>query len=273
MEIRLSKLYQADYITWPSNDQQKNNPIPEPVCWLGWRGALFIAGLFDVSVPQPTGTNENQLRSLQKNLREHGINWVREPRWSLLKHDLAVIDFRFSIEKEVIELPDLILENWKYETEFRSDPDVVTYTAKDRNGDFRQLKKRVLPDAYFEIIDEDRRKKGEAHRVRFLLELDMSTHDNPSFGREKVAPGVAYIKSAAYKSRFGYNSGRWLVVTSGRQIRLRNLMLQTKENAGQDSSLFFFTSIKDIENGYPLTSPIWRQFGREEPRLLLTLKK
>ena len=46
-------------------------------------------------------------------------------------------------------------------------------------------------------------------------------------------------------------------------------MIQTKETADLDVELFFFTSINDIEKGYPLTSPIWRQIGKEEPRALL----
>lgn len=271
MEIRLSKLCQAGYICWPSSDQYKNNPIPEPICWLGWKGILHLAGLLGVIIPKPTGSNENQLRVLQKNLYDQGVNWVREPRWSLLRHDLAVIDFKLNVMDEIIKRPGLMLENWKYETEFRSDPDLVLFTLRDRNGDLRQLKKKVLPDAYFEIQDLERRNRGEADRARFLLEIDMSTHDNPSFGREKVAPGVAYIKSPAYKSRFGYNNGRWLVVTNGGRVRLRNLMNQTRENAREDSGLFFFTSLTDIENSFPLTSPIWQHVGNDELRALLSV--
>jgi hypothetical protein len=137
-------------------------------------------------------------------------------------------------------------------------------------GDYSKAKAGVVRhDAYFEIVDKERQMKGEAHRGRFLLELDWSTHDNPGFGRGKIVPSVAYIKSSAYKSRFGSNNGRWLIVTNGGQTRMRNLMLQTKEYAGQDTGWFFFASIKDVENGHLLTSPIWRQIGREEPRALL----
>jgi hypothetical protein len=269
MEIRLAKLHHSGYIAWPNQEQQKNNPIPEPICWLDWKGILHLAGLLGVNVPLPTTYNENQLRTLQKNLYDQGINWVREPRWSLLRHDLTIVDFKFLLMDEIENNRGFLLENWKYETEFRSDPDLILFRIKDRNGEFKQFKKRVLPDAYFEIVDIERRNRGEADRVRFLLEIDMSTHDNPSFGREKVAPGVAYIKSALYKNRFGQNSGRWLVVTNGGKTRLKNLMTQTKENAREDSSLFFFTSIKDLENNYPITSPIWRQNGQEEKRSLI----
>jgi len=271
MEKRLSKLYHNGFLDWPNQEQLRSGPVPEPVCWLGWRGALWLGSLLGHQINPPRKINENQMRSIEDNLRRQGFHWIREPRWSLLKHDLAVIDFKIQVENEVSRSPRFSLENWKFETEFRSDPDVISYTTKDRRGIFKQFKKRVLPDAYFEIIDKERQMKGEPHRVRFLLELDRSTHDNPSFGMGKVAPGVAYIKSPVFKSRFGYNSGCWLIVTNGGQRRMKNLMLQTKEAAGQDVGLFFFTSINDIEGGKPLTTPIWRQIGKEKPRALLSL--
>ena len=45
---------------------------------------------------------------------------------------------------------------------------------------------------------------------RYLLEIDRSTEDNPRFMREKVIPGKAYLKTKAYKNRFGKQTGRWL---------------------------------------------------------------
>ncbi len=58
------------------------------------------------------------------------------------------------------------------------------------------------------------------HHIRYLLEIDRSTEDNPRFFREKILPGLAYIKTKAYEERFGHRSGRWLVVTTGEK-RLR----------------------------------------------------
>ena len=269
MEKRLSKLYHNGFLDWPNQEQLRSGPVPEPVCWLGWKGALWLSSRSGCQIDPPRLINENQQRILEENLRKQGFHWLREPRWSLLKHELAVIDFKLQIENEVARSPGFALENWKFETEFRMDPDVISFTTKDRNGVFRQFNKRVLPDAYFEIIDKERQMKGENYRVRFLLELDRSTHDNPSFGREKVAPGVAYIKSPVFKSRFCSNIGWWLIVTNGGKRRMKNLMLQTKETAEQDIGLFFFTSINEIQKGHPLTSPIWRQIGKEEPRALL----
>src|SRR4030065_2973308 len=102
--------------------------------------------------------------------------------------------------------------------------DVVQFSTKDRNGRIIRMKRGVCPDAYFEINHDVLRMQGKPHKARFLLEMDMATHDNPSFGRYKVLPAIAYIRSNAYKSRFGNNHGLWLVVTSGGQRRLSNLL-------------------------------------------------
>ena len=131
MEQRLTKLFRSGYIDWPSREQRKTKPIPEPICWLGWRGALNIAGEHGVKVKQPRSENENQLRIFQNRLRKHGIRWVREPRWSLLGHDVAVVDFRIMVEKAIMEIPYLTLETWIPESEFHSNTDVVSYEVVD----------------------------------------------------------------------------------------------------------------------------------------------
>ena len=99
----------------------------------------------------------------------------------------------------------------------------------------KQVKKRVYPDSYFVIVDRQRAAQGLVARMRLLLELDNSTHANERFGREKVAPGLAYVKSEEYKTRFGANSGRWLVVTTGER-RMTNLMRQTHQVAGRGAT-------------------------------------
>ena len=175
-----------------------------------------------------------------------------------MKHNLATVDFRMAMEKSVGLLPALMMENWMPEGVFRSNMDVVQITI-EKSGKMIQVDKGVRPDAYFEIVDESRRMVGEAHRARFLLEIDMGTHDNISFGQEKAAPGVAYIKSAAYKKRFGYNNGHWLVVTSGGERRMKKMMKHTKAKIGDDSELFFFTMLDHISAENLFTSPIWWQ--------------
>ena len=81
LERRLSLLYHNGFLNWPNTDQRRTKPIPEPVVWLGWRGILFIAHQLQIDVPFPNNPGENQMRSLEKRLREEGIGWQREPRW------------------------------------------------------------------------------------------------------------------------------------------------------------------------------------------------
>jgi hypothetical protein len=265
MEQRLAVLHHERYIDWPTLEQRRTKPIPEPICWLGWRGAIYMAGILGVDVQPPTSENENQKRLLQKILRKQGINWVREPRWSLLAHDLVVTDFRLAVQKSVDEIQQLSLKRWVTESTFRSQTDVVIYEYLSR-----KRRKGVCPDGYFEIVDEKRKSQGLPHKARFLLEIDMATHDNPSFGREKILPGVAYIKSREYKTRFGCNNGHWLIVTSGKR-RMQNLIDQTKEKAKQDASIFFFTTLDELNSGNVMTSLLWWQETKDKPTSLITM--
>src|SRR5688572_479726 len=38
MEMRLSLLHRQGYVDWPSPEQRRLYAIPEPICWLGWKG-------------------------------------------------------------------------------------------------------------------------------------------------------------------------------------------------------------------------------------------
>ena len=143
-----------------------------------------------------------------------------------LNHDLKLVDVRLSIEESIEELPNFILQEWLNEMEFRSNLDVIEYKTII-NGQTRRKRRGIIPDSYFMITDVERRDKGENSDARFLLEIDMANHDNPSFGREKIAPGIAYLKSRPYRQKFGSNSGRWIVVTTS-QIRLRNLLTNSE---------------------------------------------
>jgi len=99
----------------------------------------------------------------------------------------------------------------------------------------------------------------------------MATHDNNSFGREKIVPGAAYILSEAYRNRFGDNSGRWLVVTSGGKTRQNNLIKQTKEKARKNASMFFVTTLDQIRKRNILSDLIWWQADLNQPVALLDL--
>jgi hypothetical protein len=268
LQKRLAKLVNNGYLARPTAHQRKTQPIPEPIYWLDWRGIIWVAGQDNVAVHPPANQGENQMRRLAKQLRDQGVRWVREPRWIQLAHDLAVVDFRLAVEQAISELPSYVLETWIHESDFRSDGDTVTYKIAGRDGTVKQARKRVYPDSYFVVVDGQRLAQGLLARARFLLELDNATHTNERFGREKVMPGLAYIKSPEYKTRFGDNSGRWLVVTTGR-TRVRNLMRQTRQVAGAGAGIFLFTIFNHLRTANVLTEPVWWQVGRGEPTALL----
>jgi hypothetical protein len=267
MEKRLAKLNHGEYIAWPSRDHWRSKPIPEPICWLDWKGILMLAGKRGIVIEPPGQSNENKLRRFEKELRDKGLHWMREPRWIQLEHDIAVTDFRLGVEQAVAEISSLALENWITDGTFRSSMDVIAYEVKGKDGNLKTEKRGICPDSYFEVSDERRRINGTPARARFLVEIDMSTHDNPSFGREKATPGVAYIKSIAYKNRFGYNSGRWMIVTTGK-VRMKNLMQQTIQSVGSGSKAFLFTTFEQLAEKNVLTEPIWVQPGNERPLAL-----
>jgi len=269
MEMRLSLLYHQGYLDWPSREHWRSKPICESVCWLGWKGILWIAGRHGLAIESPKTTNEAQLRRLDKRLHDLGVRWVREPRWSQLQHDLAIVDFRQAVENAVKELPTFHLESWISEGEFLSRPDEVTYAE---NGSQRQRKRKIRPDSHFTICDERRRSQGLPARARFLVEVDMATHDVGSFGNEKILAGLAYLHSPAYKARFEDNAGRWLVITSG-QTRLNHLARQAQKLLGPSANAFLFTTLAQANSANVLTSRIWAGANESEPMALLSQPK
>ena len=268
MQKRLAKLAENSYLDRPTAYQRKTQPIPEPICWLAWKGIVWIAGQNNVVVNPPANEGENQMRRLARQLCGAGVRWLREPRWMQLSHDLAVVDVRLTLEWGIRQLPGLTLEEWQHESEFRSNGDVVEYEVAGRDGKVWRGKKRIYPDSYFAIVNQRQSPQGLLVRTRLLLELDNATHANERFGREKVAPGLAYIRSAAYKARFGDNSGRWLMVTTG-TVRMRNLQKQTHQVAGHDAGVFRFTTFDRLTSSNAVVEPIWWQVGRGQPEPLL----
>lgn len=253
MERRLTLLYHNGFLNIPNADQRRINPIPEPVVWLGWRGILYMVHEMDLEVEALSKINENQLRKLEKSLRSIDLRWQREPRWSQLGHDIAVNDFRLAVEKAVHYWPSLSLEKWIPEGKFFTNMDTVTVGKR---------KKGVRPDGFFVLVDHMRQINNSPAKARFLLELDNSTHPVTRFGRDKAIPGLAYIRSKAYKDRFGYNSGRWLVVCRSEQ-RLQNLKAQTEKVLGKPASNFLFTTLDQASPMHVLNRPIWLRGGSE----------
>lgn len=269
MEKVLSRLHGAAYLAWPTEQEWKTRPVPESVVWLDWKGIAYIAGRLGLDVKTPAKANENQLRNFAKQLRSQGVRWLREPNWSQLSHDLAVVDVRLAIERAVSSHPTLTLEGWVPESVFRADTDTIKFDYRRRDGTVKKGKRGVIPDGYCVIADEKRRMKGSPHRARFLLELDGATHANPKFGREKIAAGAAYVTSPAYRARFGVDTGRWLIVVDAGETRMRHLMDVTGHTAGDAAGLFFFTTLEATQKANPLTAPIWLKVNWREPGPLI----
>lgn len=226
-ELRLRLLYQHGFLARPGKEQRRR--LPEMVYWLDKKGAEYIASLTSTPLSE--------------------FYWRREPRWFQIEHDLAVTDFRLSLIEACRKDSEIQLENWIPESEFWAYPDKVTYSFQDK-----KLKRHIRPDGFFML------NTGE-HRIRYLLEIDRSTEDNPRFYREKILPGMAYLKSEAYEKRFGHRSGRWLVVTTGER-RLANMLSQARQ--AKVNGLFYFTTFDKITSDALLHSPIWKRADRQE---------
>jgi hypothetical protein len=227
-EQRLKLLYQHQYLNRPIRKQRMR--LPQMIYWLDKQGAELVASLEGLSTAQ--------------------LGWRKEPRWFQVEHDLAVNDFRLDISEACKKNLDISLETWIPEGEFWSYPDLVEYRYSDR-----KLQRRIRPDGYFMLTIP-------RNRIRYLLEIDRGTEDNPRFLREKILPGMAYIRTKKYEERFGHRSGRWLVVTTGER-RMQNMLRQARrvDNKG----IFYFTTYDQISVESILQSPIWLRPDRDGP--------
>jgi hypothetical protein len=226
-EQRLKLLYQHRYLARPGKDQRRR--LSQMIYWLDKKGAELIASLNGTPLPE--------------------FYWRKEPRWFQLEHDLAVTDFRLDLTQACIEDAHIGLENWIPESELWAYPYKVTCSYQDK-----KLKRNIRPDGFFMLNTGDT-------RIRYLLEIDGSTEDNPRFFREKILPGIAYLKSDAYEKRFGHRSGRWLVVTTGDR-RLNNMLSQARQ--AKVKGLFYFTTFDKVTSKTMLQSPIWKRADRKD---------
>lgn len=241
---RLSILWQNGWLA--RLHPQIRPSYPCMVYWLGERGAGYIAGLRG------------------QDLKD--FKWKEQPRENDITHDLEVNGFRLDVMAACDAQPQFGLVEWVSGYEFFVYPDEITFPGFDG----RRSKRRIVPDGYFVL--SFRTTQDKLHRFRFILELDRGTEDNPRFVREKVLPGVAYIKSEAYRKRFGHNSGRFLVVTTSER-RLENLKRHTEDAlaGGKAANVFYFSTLELLEADRLkphtlLTAPVWYRGGEEQPR-------
>jgi hypothetical protein len=228
---RLSKLYHNGYLERP--DRRRRATLPYMVYWLAEKGAAIVAARHGEEVA--------------------GFKYRAKPRWSLVEHDIAINDFRIAVAEAARQWPELTLTEWVPSSEFWAEADQVDYVVPNRG----KATRKIRPDGYFVI-------QAGAYAHRRLLEIDRATEDNPRFGREKVAPGIAYLRSEAYERRMGGKSGRWLVVTTSER-KLANLKAQTERVAGNNAPLFAFTTFDLARPETVLTESIWWPGGSDRP--------
>lgn len=234
---RMRLLCAHGYAQQPDETTKHQVPWGETIYWLGRKGAAFLAGLQGQPLKQ--------------------FRWRKQPRYSQIAHDLAVNDFRLDIAEAVASNSSLYLREWQPESEFQAQLDLVSYTLP--NG--RTKKRQIRPDGFF-VIEQ----KSHASPYAFLLEIDRGTEDNPRFGREKVLPSLAYLKSAAYQKRFGLRYGRFLIVTTSER-RLQNMKAQTERLGG--GGLFYFTTFDQISPRTVISQPIWHLAGETALRRIV----
>jgi hypothetical protein len=236
MQLRMRLLYQHGYVARP--DRRRRASMTEMVYWLDTKGAAYVGGLSGVPLDE--------------------FSFRREPKWMQLEHDLAVNDLRMTV-MAACRLPcPYSLEEWIPQSEFWAHPDRVEFTLP--NG--KKAARHIRPDGFCVI-------RQGTYYSRLLIERDKASEDNPRIGREKILPGIAYLRSNAYKKRFGFASGRWLFMTTSMR-RLVNLKRQTEIVAGQDAKLFFFTTEDAVTPETVLTTPIWWRGGEDTPSSLFT---
>jgi hypothetical protein len=236
MQLRMRLLYQHGYVVRP--DRRRRTSLSEMVYWLDTKGAAYVAGLSGVPLDE--------------------FSFRREPKWMQLGHDLAVNDVRMTVMEACTPSSGFTLEEWIPQSEFWAHPDRVDFTLP--NG--KKASRHIRPDGFCLI-------RQGTYYSRLLIELDKASEDNPRIGREKILPGIAYLRSDAYRKRFGYTSGRWLFITTSDR-RLSNLKRQTEIVAGNDAKLFFFTTLDRVAPTTVFAAPMWWRGGEDAPSSLFT---
>jgi hypothetical protein len=241
---RMRSLFHNGYVNMPDvNQHRRYVPLGETCYFLDHKGAEIVAALFGEELAR--------------------FRWRNTPRWSLIAHDLKVNDFRLNVMQACTLAVGMHLYEWIPEGDFLVEPERVTFQTSDGYTRTRQFR----PDGFFRVRRPSLRHPGKLEDFAFLLEVDMGTEDNPRFVREKVRPGVSYLKSEAYHARFGVRYGRWLVVVEGGDIRLKNLKEHTERAGG--SGFFYFTTFDKVGPSSVLTEPIWFLAGEDSPRPII----
>lgn len=202
--------------------------VPEPIVWLNKQGAISLCDYLG--------------------LEYESFAWRSKPRWSKISHDLALNEFRHTIEAAFASHSGYELEVWHGQDELeRLFPDPITYL--DYGGE--QVQRRIRPDGYFCL----RVLTTPVYLLRFFVELDNNTQSSQRFGRDKVLPGVQFLHTSMYQEVLGGKTGRFLVVTVGPEARFHNLRSIVHKAGG--AGYFLFTRSEEWQSPEEvLTTPL-----------------
>lgn len=260
MEKALKKLKDAEFINWPSDEERARHNIPEPFIWLDWRGILFVAAQHGLKIEEPDRVNETWKRSLKTRLAKAGIYWMRNPGWSTIRHDILCTDLSIRLRQDMAAMPGWEVRHHLADHAFRVSPDKVRFTFPTASTNRQE--KEVIPDIYFTVVDHQRQQRGQPAVLRLPVEVDNATHPEASAIAPKFTAGTAWLKSAAFKKRFGGNTGVWMVITKGGQ-RLHNMMAVTRDQHIAWAHLFCTTEDVDAADNL-FTAAIWRRADRPD---------
>ncbi len=124
---RMRTLFDHGYVNMPDPKNLHRVPYGETIYWLGREGAAFIAGL--------------------QGLTLKSFKWRKRPRYSLIRHHLAVNDFRLHLMQAIFQNDRLDLLNWIPESEFLTQPDVISYITRHN----KKRRRQMIPDGFFTL--------------------------------------------------------------------------------------------------------------------------
>jgi hypothetical protein len=222
------------------------------VYFLDHKGAAFLAERADVE-PKAIDWDKRQ----------------NDPSWLFLNHLLATNDVRIALE-QAIEAHGWQLLQWRDDRTLQRQKRQyveIEYTGKDQKTHTEKL--AVLPDGYFFLAtNQVNQRTGKPAQYHRFLEMDMGTVPGTRTGEgrrdwtRKVKGYIKYYNSGLYRETYHATGLRVLTVTTS-QRRLENLLAATETAGGRE--LFLFTTLEHVRASDPLTMPIWRQPGSDQP--------
>lgn len=229
---RLSKLYQNAYVE--RCDPQLKNLAHAMLYRLDKKAVEVLADL--------EGTPTNEFR-------------YRKEFPKLITHSLRVNDVRVMCTRAMRQEQNWELAAWVSERQFNTQSDRVNYRTPEGIKATRVMK----PDGYFILVSD-----VQDIVFRAFLEVDLSNEDNGRILEEKIYPYIAYIESSTYQERFGAQTARVLIVTTGPK-RVENMKRKAERAVGKKAGYFWFTSFQELAASTFFAAPIWCIGGRENP--------